>query len=236
MDLFEAADEDDDECVRPEDCGVFSFHAGTEECLLLFVESQEPRCPRDVLRAVDKFCETRHWMMCVGPEKGEIIRGAVRGCRRVCELGSYVGYSAILLADATERVSRVISLEVDPACCEWARRLVRLARLSDRVEIRHADASRLVDELDDEWSSVDFLLVDHQKSRYLEDLIAAAPLLRKGTVVVADNVFVDDTSCSREYLDYVRNSEMFEKSTFYPASLEYSGGTVKDGVEVSIVS
>ncbi|KAL3775364.1 hypothetical protein ACHAW5_006506 [Stephanodiscus triporus] len=34
---------------------------------------------RDVLRAIDDFCVSRHWMMHVGPEKGDILAGALRG-------------------------------------------------------------------------------------------------------------------------------------------------------------
>lgn len=235
MELFSDVGESDEEEVRPVECGVFTFHAGTEESLLLFVESRKPSCPSDVLSAVDEFCERRHWMMCVGPEKGEIIRRAVAGSRRICELGSYVGYSAVLLADATTSVdSKVVSFEVDPLACEWARRLVGLAGLTQRVEIRQANAANIVDEFaEEEGWMIDFLFVDHEKSRYLVDLKSSKPLLRKGTIIAADNILADDPS-SREYLEYVRSSR-FSSSNFHRASLEYSRGSVEDGVEITIV-
>ena len=35
-------------------------------------------CSSDVLRAIDDFCISRHWMMHVGPEKGDILVGALK--------------------------------------------------------------------------------------------------------------------------------------------------------------
>lgn len=81
----------------------------------------------DVLRAIDEYCTSRHWMMHVGPEKGDILVGALREAmenkvksksRQRClattdtgtgrspakfvavELGTYCGYASILMGQA----------------------------------------------------------------------------------------------------------------------------------------
>ena len=74
--LFGDVDEDEDDCnnTRPKECGVLSFHTGTEEALFVFVdshveesesESEEERCGR-LLGCIDEFCYSRHWMMHIG--------------------------------------------------------------------------------------------------------------------------------------------------------------------------
>lgn len=247
MDLFAGGNEEEELPDRPADCGVLSFHAGTEDALLLFVESavDAPRSPEAVLAAVDEFCETRHWMMCIGNEKGAIVRRAVAAVRarttgplRVCELGAYVGYSAVLLASELGSEGSVLSLEVDPSACRWARRLVNLAGLTGRIEICQADAADIAHEVRRRsWSAVDVLLVDHEKCRYLRDLQAAEPVLADGAVVIADNITCFDSGASmRDYLDHVRRFGPYKESVFHPASVEYSRGALEDGVEVSILS
>ena len=89
--------------VRDDDCGVLSFHQGTEAALLAHVQnavdglSLSPvdsnddvvaaeaweGSPKDVasatvLTAVDAFCHSRHWMMHVGPEKGAEVSDTLR--------------------------------------------------------------------------------------------------------------------------------------------------------------
>jgi hypothetical protein len=95
--LFGSDDDDDDEAVgalsnepttRSLDNGILTNHNGTEQALLLFVQREmlhhQPsssleiddiimRCAL-VLKAIDKFCKERHWMMHVGDEKGAILK------------------------------------------------------------------------------------------------------------------------------------------------------------------
>ncbi|KAJ8602472.1 hypothetical protein CTAYLR_001195 [Chrysophaeum taylorii] len=251
MDLFDGEDDDDDD-ARPANCGVLVFHDGTEEALLATIESTVGSVAKDpelVLRAVDDFCERRHWMMNVGPEKGKILLSAVAGVKSrgrpicVCELGVYVGYSAVLVGKALGPDDRFLGVEIDPRACEWARRVVRLAGLEHRIEICCADASTLAAQIERRaWPAIDVLFIDHDKAAYLRDLRAVeAKLASPGGVVVADNVLSFDGGASmRDYLAYVRGGDAttspFVESVFYPASVEYSGGgpDMEDGVEVSV--
>ena len=104
---------------------------------------------------------------------------------------------------------------------------------------------------------VDFLFIDHDKSKYLVDLqlLIARGLLKDGCVVVADNVLSFNQPL-QEYLEYVRGTPsesaysgsgcLFSNSELKRAPVEYSreqelpsgaqAGYYEDGVEVSIYS
>lgn len=77
----------------------------------------------------------------------------------------------------------------------------------------------------------DFPLLENLKCGSAERLFASLQecgLLRKGSVLLADNVICPGTP---EYLEYVRNSPRYE-SRYYPAHLEYT--KVEDGLEKSV--
>jgi catechol O-methyltransferase len=114
---------------RDRSCGVCRFHSNTEASLLAHVRnsammssssSSSSSSSEGVLRAIDDFCVSRHWMMHVGPEKGDILAGALRSSILAkleappppsrsspspsgnvefvaVELGTYCGYASILM-------------------------------------------------------------------------------------------------------------------------------------------
>src|SRR5215208_6983827 len=71
---------------------------GREEALAEYVTTNAPAGDLDAaIRAVDEFCYGQSFMINVGDEKGEILDGAIRRAepRRLLELGTYCGYSAL---------------------------------------------------------------------------------------------------------------------------------------------
>ena len=63
---------------RPRTCGVMAFHNGTEEALYLFVQRYAQRGnAASILKAIDVFCYSRHWMMHCGDQKIQHLERAV---------------------------------------------------------------------------------------------------------------------------------------------------------------
>ena len=191
----------------------------------------KPGDPRAVLDALDDFGRNRRFLMNVGDCKGPMLAAMVRGLppgARVLELGAFVGYSAVLIGSALPDGGRLASIEYDPVAAEVAGATIAHAGLADRVDLHHGDSAAVIPTL---GTPFDLVFIDHWKDLYLRDLKAleANGLLRKGSVVVADNV--GPLFDAHEYLDYVRGSgryvTRYEKST-----LEYS--EVEDGVEISV--
>lgn len=110
------------------------------------------------------------------------------GARRVVEVGTLGGYSALWMARALPAGSRLITLERDEDHADLAAEFVRRAGLSEAIEIRRGDARRLLPEVGPD-GSIDLVFVDADKEGYPAYLQQARRLLRPGGLLVADNAF-----------------------------------------------
>lgn len=111
------------------------------------------------------------------------------GARRVLEIGTLAGYSAIWLARALPAGGVLVTLEIDPACAELARRTLRQAVSHVTVDVRVGDAAATLRELIARGEpAFDLVFIDADKPRYVEYLELALRLAHAGTVILADNV------------------------------------------------
>ena len=143
---------------RPASSGVLAFHNGTEEAMYRYVVAHSVRGDiADILRVVDDYCYTQHWMMHIGDLKQPFLRRALflaeaqkathpdgKGVQKareaaltVVELGSYCGYSALFLASMlnTERGDSLYCVECDPHCVKWTKRMIEYAGVGDYVKV-----------------------------------------------------------------------------------------------------
>jgi catechol O-methyltransferase len=199
---------------------------GTEQAVLDYVRAKAPRNdPEAILAAVDQFGRGGHWMMNLGHRKGQVLAAALDavGAQRVLELGSYFGYSAILMASRMGAEGELITVDADRSRHEVSREMVEYAGLADRVRLVRGRAETVIPTLKGKF---DLVFIDHYGEHYLPDLelIEAHRLLRPGAAVVADNVVAHRPTVDG-YLDHVRNGGN------YRSTLHKVGG---DGVEVSI--
>ena len=103
----------------------------------------------------------------------------------VVELGTNIGYGAIVMARAAGEGARVVTIEYSPDLVKEARRNIEEAGLSSRVEVRHGMA---IAELESIEEPIDLLYVDCVKEEYPRYLEIAVPKLSARGVIVADNV------------------------------------------------
>ena len=151
-------------------------------------------------------------MINVGDEKGEILDRAVRRAspRRLLELGTYCGYSALRMARVMPAGARLCSIEFSEANAAIARRIWSHAGIGDEVTVvvgTLGDGGSTIERLRTEHGfgdgAVDFVFVDHDKAAYLPDLerILGERWLHPGSVVVADNVRFPGAPQYRAYLE-----------------------------------
>lgn len=243
---------------RPESCGVLKFHNGTEDALYHYVANKASQGDVSaILKTIDEFCYTQHWMMHIGDKKLQYLRSSldtarVNSPRELCvvELGSYCGYSAIYLGSLLDRRrgDHLYCIEADPKCVGWTQRMIKYAGLHEVVTVVASPASDV-----NAWrselvkDSIDLLFIDHAKSEYLNDLVRVeqAGLLQTGAVVVADNVLSFGVPLT-DYLNHVRDPNgLYSSSTLHEGFIEYASGehvqldslengNLVDGVEISI--
>ena len=193
----------------------------------------EKNNPKSILQTIDNFVlESGQFLMNVGPEKGEILRDQLIKSKpnNVIELGTFIGYSAVLISSTIGEKSKLTSIDSDSHSIEIAKELINFAGLDDKVNLMHGSAEEIIPELN---FNADFVFIDHAKKKYLSDLklLETQEIILKNCTVFADNVgiFKDEMA---EYFDHVRNSGKYQSQNF-SSKLEYRNN-IYDAVEISI--
>jgi predicted O-methyltransferase YrrM len=131
----------------------------------------------------------REAFLAISPAQGRFLYLTARalGARRVVEFGTSFGISLHYLAAAVKDNGGGIAIgsEIEPDKAERARAHLAESGLADHAEIRLGDARET---LVDVPAPVDLVLLDGWKELYLPVLALLAPKLRRGAVVLADNI------------------------------------------------
>jgi catechol O-methyltransferase len=173
------------------------------------VASTRPGDADDAIRVIDHFCRHVSYLINVGDQKGKILDNAVERTepRRLLELGTYCGYSALRMARAMPREARLYSLEFNTANAVIARRILPHAGVDDRVTVlvgRLGDGGESIRSLRREYSFTPRVARPGLlgENAYLSDLelILAGRWLDPGSVVVADNILVPGAPAYRAHM------------------------------------
>ncbi|KAM5311992.1 catechol O-methyltransferase isoform 1-T5 [Glossophaga mutica] len=235
--------------LRHRSCLIFVFW---NECVLqpihdrLMGDSKEQRIlryvlqhavardPQSVLEAIDTYCSQKEWAMNVGDKKGLIVDTVVQEQRpsTLLELGAYCGYSAVRMARLLPPGARLLTIELNPDYATITQQMLEFAGLQDRVTVIIGASQDIIPQLKKKYDvdTLDMVFLDHWKDRYLPDtlLLEECGLLRKGTVLLADNVIRPGAP---DFLAHVRGSSRFE-CTHFSSYLEYS--EMVDGLEKAV--
>ncbi|KAM4808510.1 catechol O-methyltransferase-like [Rhinophrynus dorsalis] len=190
--------------------------------------------PQSVVDNIDEYCSKREWAMNVGDEKGLILDKILKEADPsvVLELGTYLGYSAIRIARLLKPGARLLTVEMNPVHVDIAKQMIEFAGVQDKVKILQGSTEEIIPTLktDHGIQHFDFVFIDHYGNRYKPDtvLLEECGLLRKGSVLVADNVGFPNAT---EFLAHVRTSGNYD-CTNYPAHVEYTDE--EDAVEKAV--
>jgi caffeoyl-CoA O-methyltransferase len=154
-------------------------------------------------------------VMQIGPEQGAFMTLLARilGARRAIEIGTFTGYSALCLARGLADDGELICCDVSEEWTSVGRRYWEKAEVAHKIDLRIAPAIETLAQLPQE-PSFDLAFIDADKSAYTAYFEALLPLIRKGGVILVDNVLwtgtvvdpaVDDedTLAIREFNDLV---------------------------------
>jgi predicted O-methyltransferase YrrM len=129
--------------------------------------------------------------MLLAPEVGALLGLLIRlvGARRVLELGTFTGYSALAMALALPEGGRILACDLSEEWTAIAQRHWKAAGVADRIELRLAPAAETLAALkrDGRGGTFDLAFVDADKAGYPDYYEACLGLLRPGGVVVFDN-------------------------------------------------
>lgn len=154
---------------------------------------------------------------------------------RVLEVGTYVGYSAICLAQGLKEKGKLITIEKKEEYIYKAKANIKRSPFDSQIDVVCGDAVLIIpDIITDE--GLDLVFIDGDKREYSSYLSAVLPKMKKGGLIISDNVLLDgkvlDESIMDEDTISIRdfNHLIFNHESLYSVFLP-----IRDGLFLSFV-
>lgn len=129
--------------------------------------------------------------MCSGHQQGRLLKMLVQMIRprRVLELGTFSGYSALCIAEGLESGAELHTIEIDDELEDFIRRAFGESPYASRITLHIGDASDIMDQ----WPAgyFDLIFIDADKRRYTEYYHKCKRLVPPGGFILADNTLWD---------------------------------------------
>ncbi len=178
--------------------------------------------PSDLMEELER--ETKKCVpmsqMLTGRVEGTLLRMLVRisGAKKVVDVGTYTGYSALMMAEGLPPDGELITCEVSEDHAELALRFIARSPRANQIRLRLGHALDTLREIPS--GSTDFVFIDADKSSYSDYYEESLRILRHGGLIAVDNVFWsgkvlnpgdEDSLAIVEFNELVKNDERVEK-------------------------
>ena len=131
-------------------------------------------------------------MMQISPDQGQFMALLVRltGATRILEIGSFTGYSALVMAQALPESGSITACDISEEYTATARRYWQEAEVAGKIDLRLGPAGDTLSALlgDGAAGSYDLAFIDADKVNYGSYYESCLELLRPGGVILIDNV------------------------------------------------
>ena len=166
------------------------------ERLSVYLRSLEPDGP-PLLQEMEQRAR-KEYIPVIRPETAAFLRTilTVRKPRRVLEIGTAIGYSALVMLSVLPPEGHITTMELSEERLADAREYIRRAGVSDRITLLQGDAGEILQDL---APAFDFIFLDGPKGQYpllLPDLLR---LLAPEGILVSDNVLQEGTLLESRY-------------------------------------
>ena len=192
-----------------------------EDYITDYIRELTPR-RSELLTSLEEYARKEN-VPIVEPEVAQLIRTLVtmNKPRNILEVGTAIGYSAILMGESLRGDWHITTLERSPKMIDLALENIKRAGYEDRIKVIEGDARETFPHLS---SKYDFIFIDAAKGHYLEFFSYAAELLNPGGIILSDNVLyrgmvaTDDlvvrrqrtiVNRLREYLNHINSIDGF---------------------------
>ena len=191
----------------------------------------------EFLHELEEYAE-KNSVPIVEPETARFISVLCRIIqpKRILEIGTAIGYSSILLSKSIPDDGKITTLEYNPEMAKTARENIQKAGLCEKIEVIEADAKEYLSKIEGEY---DIVFLDGPKAHYIYMLDDCVRLLRKGGVLISDNVLYkgmipDDNHVVRRKITIVKRLRKYIDALMEHEGLETSLLSLGDGVTVSV--
>lgn len=176
----------------------------------------------------ETLASMRSPQMLSGRTEGQLLRLLIRvtGAKRILEVGTFTGYSALMMASALPAEGEIITLEIDPRAEAVARRYFAESEHGKKIRLLMGPALESLAKIEGPF---DFAFLDADKQNYPRYYDRIVPLLRPGGVLAVDNVLWSGKVLDPRDEETRAIHELNEKARTDPR-VEHVLLTVRDGV------
>jgi predicted O-methyltransferase YrrM len=160
----------------------------------------------EIRQEMEEYAASNH-VPIIKPAAGRLLEKAVsiKQPSAILEIGTAIGYSALLMAGQAPATSKITTIEQDEARVALAQDFWQRAGLIERINVLQGDAGVILPCLKMQF---DLVFIDAAKGQYLDYLNKVMDKLTLGAVVIADNVlfrgFVSGGDPPRRYRTIVK--------------------------------
>ncbi len=189
-----------------------------------------------VLKSMEEYAHDKG-IPIIQREVAQLLEVLIKGFKsfRILEVGTAIGYSAIVMAKAAGCGCKVFSVEINPDMVVKARDYIETAGFSHNIKIIQGDAKVVLKKLTGKF---DLVFIDGAKGHYGEMFDAILKLVVPGGIVVCDNVLfrgmvASDSLVKRRKITIVKRMRKFlEYITEHP-QLDSAIVPIGDGISIS---
>ncbi len=146
----------------------------------------------DVLRLVNRDTHVHNLRprMCSGHLQGKLLKMFVRMIkpRRVLELGTFTGYSALAMAEGLAEDAELHTVEIDDELEDFICEHFEASPRREQIHLHIGDAAMVVPQLGGQF---DLVFIDANKRNYCDYYHLVMPLVPVGGFIIADNTLWD---------------------------------------------
>lgn len=174
------------------------------------------------------------------PETARLISVITKLVRpaKILEVGCAIGYSAMIMSESLPEGGHITTLEYDPKMVELARKNIARAGLDSKITVIEADAKDYISYIEDS-ETYDIVFLDGPKAHYLFMLDDAVRLLKKGGLLISDNILfkgmtADDNHFARRKVTIINRLREYIDTLMTHPQLHTSILSQGDGVTLSV--
>jgi len=189
-----------------------------------------------ILSELEGIAEEQH-IPIIQPEVAQLllILGRIQKPRRILEVGTAIGYSAILLSEVLEPGGKIDTIERYELMADMAKENIKRAGKEDIINVIVGDASEVLQCLDKKY---DMIFLDAAKGQYPEFLPECMRMLNSGGLLVSDNVLykgmvANDELVVRRKKTIVKRMRAYLDSICNHDQLDTTILPIGDGVAIS---
>lgn len=160
--------------------------------------------------------------------------------KEILEIGAAIGFSASLMADCMPVDCKLTTIEKVEMRLTEARVNLKKIKRADDVTLLEEDASEALERLCKEGKKYDFIFLDAAKGQYPAFLVNIIPMMKKGSLLVTDNVLQEGSLIDSKYVIERRDRTIHMRMRDYLYEIKHnrlldtSILTVGDGMALSV--